>query len=73
MADPNSSFSRFRRALVKLIEPRAGSEEAWCIKCVLNEGRTAVISVESLMSHVEKHKQDPGKITGLDIGDRSRL
>lgn len=73
MADPNTPFSRFRRALVKLIEPRAGGEEAWCIECVFNRGRTAVIPVESLMSHIETHKQNPGKIVALDIGDRSRL
>lgn len=73
MADPNSPLSRFRRALVKLIEPRAGVKEAWCIECVLNEGQTAVLPVENMMSHVEMHKQDPGKIISLDIGDGSKL
>lgn len=61
MPDPNSWLTKFRFAVVKLIEPGPELGEAWCIDCSLNDGLTLVIEVDGTQLHARSHVQRGNK------------
>jgi hypothetical protein len=56
---PDSRFTRFRRRLAKRIEPLPPEGEAWCINCVLNDGKTLILPANSGIQHVDAHRDSP--------------
>jgi hypothetical protein len=60
MTNPNTFITRFRRKLVKLIEPMPDAGEGWCIDCTLSPGRkrTVVFPADALENHVSNHQID---------------
>jgi hypothetical protein len=53
--NPNSAFTRFRRWLAIVIEPRPDPGELWCIDCSQNNGRTLILGADSMRAHLETH------------------
>jgi hypothetical protein len=61
LISPDAPWTRFRRWLSATIEPRPSAGEAWCMDCVLNAGRTRIVSSSGASLHVERHhEEDPG-------------
>ena len=57
MANPNTVLTRIRLRLVRWLDPFPDQGEAWCIGCVMNDGRTVILSASGHLPHVEKHHE----------------
>jgi hypothetical protein len=55
MRKPNSKTTRLREWIAYTIDPMPPMGEAWCMKCSINGGKTAVISAAGLTLHVKAH------------------
>jgi hypothetical protein len=63
MRDPNSPLIRLRVWIVKRIDPYPDPGESWCLGCALNRGRTLVLALGSITSHVQQHRDDGSDVT----------
>jgi hypothetical protein len=57
MANPNSLLVKVRFRLVRWLDPFPDQGEAWCINCVMNDGRTIILSASGHLHHVEQHRE----------------
>ena len=57
MANPNSLLVKVRFRLVRWLDPFPDQGEAWCINCVMNDGRTIILSASGHLHHVEQHRK----------------
>ena len=57
MSRPNSLATRVRQRLVAWLEPMPDVNEAWCVNCALNGGRTVIVPSRAARAHVEQHQQ----------------
>jgi hypothetical protein len=64
MADPNSRLTQLRAFLAAVLEPKPDPGEAWCMDCVLNGGRTMVLSADGTKAHAAEHKSAIEAIDG---------
>jgi hypothetical protein len=55
MAKPNSNTTLIRRVLVSLLDPYPPPGHAWCVDCVMFEGRTLILHSDEVVSHLESH------------------
>lgn len=62
MSHPNSRLTRFRNWLARRIEVYPGLNEAWCIDCTLNDGKTMVLGATAAYGHADRHgAETPGQ------------
>jgi hypothetical protein len=50
-----SFIIKARLALAKIIDPFPDIGEAWCVNCSLNNGKTLLMSSDSVIKHTDKH------------------
>lgn len=63
MPKPNSLTTKLRQTLARRIEPWPDPNEAWCMNCKLNGGRTLVLPATGLSQHNAKHRGQGHEIT----------
>lgn len=70
MANPHSRLTKVRFALSRWLDPYPDRGEAWCMDCVLNDGRTLILNAAGHAGHVERHREaseGSGKWVGISI------
>lgn len=56
MPNPNSPLTRVRLTLVRWLDPYPDKGEAWCMNCVMNDGRTLIMNASGHLHHVRQHR-----------------
>lgn len=72
MTDPNTPLIRFRRYLVRKLEPHRDPGEGWCMNCSSAGGKATVISADGVADHARKHA-DSGENGQLAIMTTRRV
>ena len=70
MSNPYSRLTKIRFALSRWLDPYPDKGEAWCMDCVLNDGRTLILNASAHSDHVERHREasdESGEWTGIAI------
>jgi len=67
MSNPYSRLTKIRFALSRKLDPYPDKGEAWCMDCVLNDGRTLILNAAAHSDHVEAHREASGE-SGQWIG-----
>ena len=57
MANPNTLLVKVRLRLVRWLDPFPDQGEAWCMGCVMNNGRTVIMNADGHLHHVEQHRE----------------
>ena len=72
MSNPYSRLTKIRFALSRKLDPYPDKGEAWCMDCVLNDGRTLILNAAAHSDHVELHREelhrDPSGESGQWVG-----
>jgi hypothetical protein len=63
MRDPNSPLTRLRIWIARRADPYPDPGEAWCVGCTRNKGRTLILALGDIPSHVQQHQDDGSDVT----------
>ncbi len=69
MSNPHSRLTKMRFALSRWLDPYPDRGEAWCMDCVLNDGRTLILNAAAHTDHLERHREasEPDGWVGISI------